>query len=340
VTLRDRPTTFGPPAPPKPPASGRPVATPPNLFAPRVQWVNAITGDGKFHSMYVSNGESPNPPVAFLPADAHAKGLLVFDGNAYTATVNSCGGVPNGLWALHIESKKVTSWKASDNVAGSTGFAAGPDGILYVASGSSVTALEPGTLAVKATHKGGSAFSTSPLVFDWKGQDTLALLTTDGQLQLLNAFKLADPALATAAVPGAANYAAGALASYQDAAGTRWILVPTATNVVAYQFDGVSLKQAWTSVPMVTALTPAIINGAIFAVSSGEFRSKNAKETISKSGKAVLHALDPATGKSLWTSGDTITSFVTSGGLAGGGSRIYVSGFDGTQYAFGFPIEK
>ena len=50
-------------------------------------------------------------------------------------------------------------------------------------------------------------------------------------------------------------------------------------------------------------------------------------------------ALDGASGKELWSSGTTITSFVTTGGLAAGGSRVYVSGYDGTQYAFGFPIE-
>ena len=38
-------------------------------------------------------------------------------------------------------------------------------------------------------------------------------------------------------------------------------------------------------------------------------------------------------------SGSTITSFVHSGGLAAGGGRVYVGGHDGTQYAFGFPME-
>jgi outer membrane protein assembly factor BamB len=52
-----------------------------------------------------------------------------------------------------------------------------------------------------------------------------------------------------------------------------------------------------------------------------------------------LYALDASTGKELWNSGDTITSFVHSGGLSAGGSRVYVSDYEGTQYAFGFPIE-
>ena len=49
--------------------------------------------------------------------------------------------------------------------------------------------------------------------------------------------------------------------------------------------------------------------------------------------------IDPANGKELWNSGAAIASFVTSGGLAAGGGRVYVSGHDGTQYAFAFPME-
>ena len=83
----------------------------------------------------------------------------------------------------------------------------------------------------------------------------------------------------------------------------------------------------------------AIVNGVVFALSSGEFRSSDALATAKRSSKAVLYALDSATGKELWNSGDAITSFVHSGGLAAGGGRVYVGGHDGTQYAFGFPME-
>ncbi len=70
-----------------------------------------------------------------------------------------------------------------------------------------------------------------------------------------------------------------------------------------------------------------IINGVVFAVAGG------------KSSPAVLYALDGATGKSLWDSGETITSFVHNGGLSGGASQIYLGTYDGTFYAFGYAIE-
>jgi len=67
----------------------------------------------------------------------------------------------------------------------------------------------------------------------------------------------------------------------------------------------------------------------VFALSSG-----------SASSRAILYALDSTTGKELWNSGEAMSTFVrTTGGLAAGGSHVYVATQDGTQYAFGFPIE-
>ena len=53
---------------------------------------------------------------------------------------------------------------------------------------------------------------------------------------------------------------------------------------------------------------------------------------------AVLYVLDGATGKQLWTSGTTITSFARAG-LAAGGGQVYVVTFDNHLYAFGIPME-
>jgi outer membrane protein assembly factor BamB len=94
---------------------------------------------------------------------------------------------------------------------------------------------------------------------------------------------------------------------------------------------------------MVSPLTPLVVNGVIFAVSSGEFRSADAKMTAAqraqRSVPAVVYALDSATGKELWNSGKTITSFTHGGGLSAGGAQVFLGTHDGTLYAFGFPIE-
>jgi outer membrane protein assembly factor BamB len=58
-----------------------------------------------------------------------------------------------------------------------------------------------------------------------------------------------------------------------------------------------------------------------------------------RSGKAVIYLLDGATGKELWSSGTTITSFARGNALSGGMGQFYLTTHDGTIYAFGFPME-
>ena len=366
VTLKRPPTQFPPPPPPQGSGASRRIAPPSNPYAPTVQYVNAITADGKFHSMYVSNGDEPNPAIDFLPGNSNARGLIVFDKTAYVATINGCGGTDNGVWALTLESKKVTKWKSDAGVAGSSGFAAGPDGTLYVANISGeLVALEPGTLSVKGSYKAGKALTATPVVFDYKDKDLIAVATSDGKIQLLDSAALAGPALSTTEAFSSTDFATGSLASWQDPAGTRWVLAPAGGAVAAGAGFGAgngevkngaivafkvveqngtpTLQPGWVSRDMISPLTPAIVNGVVFALASGEFRSSDAKLTATqrarRSSNAVLYALDAATGKELWNSGSSITSFVHSGGLAAGGGRVYVGGHDGTQYAFSFPME-
>jgi outer membrane protein assembly factor BamB len=81
----------------------------------------------------------------------------------------------------------------------------------------------------------------------------------------------------------------------------------------------------------------------VFVASSGEFRGSNttlgAAQRAQRSTPAVLYALDGSTGKDLWNSGKTITSFAR-GGLSAGSGQVYVVTFDNTLYAFGIPMER
>jgi outer membrane protein assembly factor BamB len=84
------------------------------------------------------------------------------------------------------------------------------------------------------------------------------------------------------------------------------------------------------------------VNGVVFAASSGEFQggapATAAKERAERSTPAVLYALDAATGRELWASDTTMTSFARAG-LSAGGGQVYVVTFDNTLYAFGVPME-
>lgn len=296
------------------------------------------------HSVYVSNGEEPQPPVRFLPAGADARGLIVVDNVAYAATAQGCGGADNGLWAVDIASKEVNTWKSnSGGVAGSMGPAIGPDGTVYVVTeGGELVALEPKTLKMKDAYKSAQGFTSSPVIFKYKDKTLIAALSKDGQIHLLD-----TASLPTVLTKAPANAAAESLASWQDSAGARWLLAPTANAIGAWkvvdQNGAPSLADGWVSREMVSPLTPMIVNGVVFAVSSGEFRGGDSKMTAAqraqRSSPAVLYALDAATGKELWSSGKTMTSFIHGGGLYAGGSQIYLGTYDGTFYAFGFWIE-
>jgi len=375
VTLK-APTPPAPPPPAPSAASPNRASTTPDPYAPTVQYVHAISEDGQFHSLYVSNGEEPNPPRPFLPPNANAVGLIVFDKTAYVATANGCGGANNGIWALNLDSGQVTHWKSGGNIVGSAGFAVGPDGTIYVASeGGELVALAPGTLAVKSSHKAAEPFSSSPVVFEYKGRDLIAVATRSGQVQLLDTAALDGQPLAKTPAFSNANFAIGALASWQDSAGTRWVLSPAGGSAmggsatagsakagvkfelgngevrngatVAFKIveenGSLKLQPAWVSRDMVSPPEPAVVNGIVFALASGEFRSSDTQVSAAQraqwSSHAILYALDAATGKELWNSGDTIASFVHAGGPVVGGSRVYVEGSDENVYVFGFPME-
>lgn len=286
-------------------------------------YLSAVSSDGMYHAAYVSNGEEPNAPVSFLPANANARQLTVVDNVVYAATSQGCGGAPNGVWALDIATKEVKHWTPPAGDIAGGGFAFGPDAKIYAAtSGGDLVALDPKKLEVQGVYRAANeVFSGSPVVFEYKTKTMIAAPTKEGKIHLVDA-----AALTGKAFPGAV---AGALASWQDAGGTRWIVAPSKDSIAAWkvdaQGDAAALATGWTSAEMASPLAPIVVNGVVFA--------------ISNSPSAMLHALDGATGKELWNSGKTMTAAVRIGGLSGSGSQIYLGTSDGTIYAFGFPIE-
>lgn len=320
------------PAPPAPARPARTTARPPGGFgAPSV--IYALSSNGMLHELNTQNGTAVHPATRFLPGNANAHGLIMVDDLFYVATDGNCNGVADGVWMLDIGSKKVTNWKSPKGVAGNVGPALGPDGTVYVATrGGELVSLAGETLAAKGTYNAGQPFSSSPVVFEHKGKLMVAATTADGRLHVADAASMSAIAKSDADAK-AANYSVGALASWQDPSGTRWILVPTSTGVNAWKLTDSGLQSGWTSRELVSAMTPVVMNGVVFAVSSGF------KGNVKNSQPAVLYALDGVSGKELWSSGSTIASFATTGGLTGGASQLYLSTYDGTLYAFGIPIE-
>jgi outer membrane protein assembly factor BamB len=307
-------------------------ATPRPPGGPRASLMYVITSDGMLHTMNVSNGDEPTAPIPFVPAQSNAQGLIVIDNFGYAVT-HDCGGEHPGVWSLDLATKHVTQWTTGDpakspnrDVAGSGGVAFGPDGTIYVTTTTGdLVALTAKTLAGKDRYEAGVAFTTSPVVFAYKGRNIAAAGTRDGSIHLVDTASLGTPLFKTA--PNSADVATGALASWQSMNGTRWLLATSSRAVTAWKIvehDGaIALEPGWVSRNLSSPLTPMIINGVVFVVAGSP---------------AVLHALDGATGKTLWDSGKTIAG-IAGGGLSGGSSQLYFSTQDGTIYAFGFPIE-
>ncbi len=326
VTLQaPRRPGFRRPEPPKPGARSQAPARR-SLFGLKV--VYALTPDGLLRTMLVSNGYDHEPPVEFLPPNANAHGLIVVDGVAYVTTSNGCAGVADGVWALDLETKQVSSWKAgAGSIVGTAGPVIAPDGTVYVATADGrVAGLDPKTLERKAVHQSGTRFVSSPMLIDINDKDYLAVAAADGSVHLLEAGKLDGPAAAKTPAGGAG----GALATWRDEAGEAWLLATAENAVTAWKIvdadGGLAFERGWTSSRIASPLQPIIVNGVVFAASGG-------------SAAAVVYALDAATGKTVWDSGDAIKSPAPSGGLSAGGGRVYLGTLDGALHAFGFPLE-
>jgi outer membrane protein assembly factor BamB len=146
-------------------------------------------------------------------------------------------------------------------------------------------------------------------------------------------------------------------ATYLDDHGVRWLFAsvrgPVSAEFPARNGDGPNgsapngsivafkitfedgkplLSPAWRSRDMVSPAAPAIINGLVVALSTGE--TAKAK----KGGPAILYVLDAETGKELYK-GDKATTYST-GGVAVANSQIYFTTHDGTLYAYGIPLER
>jgi len=222
--------------------------------------------------------------------------------------------------------------------------------------------------------------NVTPVIFSYKGRELLVGSGKEGRLFLLDTHSLGGtdhrtPLFRSELVSneevdfaGAGTW--GSLASWEDTQGARWVLAPVwgprhssfkfsinngeanVGSIVAFKVEDREGKPAltpvWISRNLVTPAPPAVVNGMVFALSTGEWvRQANDREgglyqadvRVQKSAPAVLYALDAATGKELWSSGSQVSSFTHSAALAIANGRIYFTTYDNTLYCFGIPME-
>jgi outer membrane protein assembly factor BamB len=219
--------------------------------------------------------------------------------------------------------------------------------------------------------------NNTPTIFTYKGRELMAASGKECRMYLL------DPKQ-----PGGADHQTplyrgplfcneevdfqdmgswGALSTWEDASGTRWVLAPfwgpvhsqfTAPimneplpkdgGVAAFRLEDVNGKQqltpAWVSRDMHRGEPVIIVNGMVFGYGSGE-ETKQAWPDIglqfdstiraSKGTRATIYALDAQTGKELWSSGDQMHQWNHFSGITVVNGRVYLGTYDGTLYCFG-----
>jgi len=332
-----------------------------------------VSSDGMLHVVGLPSGKDIQRPAPFLPANARWSAPIAVDTTLYAATTGNCGGAPNGVWAIDLDSeaKPVVSWKTNGGgVVGAIAFTA--DGTLLAAVGpgqttgdgqaNAIVALDAKTLQVKDWYTDPSAeFVTGPTVIRQNTKDVVAAATKDGRVLLLDAASLggpnhATPLSASKPILGAgATIGADALAAWQQSGGGSWILVPVAGRpstdgggangavssgaVVALKIADAggtpTVEPGWVSHDLASPSTPVIVNGVVFTLGTGAASTPAGRGTA-----AVLHAYDGATGKRVWNSGKAMSSAASPGSMWSGLGQIYVGMRDGTLHAFGFEDER
>lgn len=365
ATTTARPPGFIPGAPPPPSPPTGALARPSGV-------VYVIARDGRLRVLGLTSGKDLQRPARFLPRGARWTAPVAVDTTLYAATTGACGGTPDAVWAIDLDSdaKPVVSWPTNGGpVAGPV--AVTSDGRLLVAVGAgtvngdgkanAIVALDPKTLAVTDWFTRPDAdFATGPSVFRQGDREIVAAATRDGRVVLLDAASLGGAdhgtALATS-VPLAgtgASVTRDAIALWQQDATTQ-ILVPVSgplatavprTNGLAARGSVVALAvretsgtlaldPVWTSGPLTAPATPLIVNGVVFALGTGA----PARAGVAATG-ATLHAYDGTTGKRLWSSGPTMTGRASTGSLWSGLGQVYVGTESGTVHVFGVDDER
>ncbi len=364
--------------------------------------VMAVSWDGRLHQLNVADGEDVAVPSKFVPPNGKPYALNLWNNVIYTHTAQGCGGNPNDAYSYDLATKKVGSWgPAGGGMWGRTGPAISPAGVMYTGTGDGRWNPEDGlfgngmiglkqnteTKALELVDYFAPTnaewlvsrdldMQVTPAIFPFKNKELMVDASKECRIFLMDTAEIGGddhrhplyttPLLCNEDVNFAGAGIWGAMASWQDSKGTRWVLSPfwgpphskfhapveygevNGGAILAFKVEEKSgkyqLVPVWMSRDMKRAEPPVIANGVVFAYGSGEDTDQAypdiglddvSTRRIPGSTHATLYALDAETGKELWSSGDQITSWNHWSGLSVANGRVYIGTFDGNLYCFG-----
>jgi outer membrane protein assembly factor BamB len=365
--------------------------------------IYAISWDGRLRQLDVATGEDLAPAEPFLPPNGKPYALNLVNNVLYTTTAQGCGGNPNQFYSYDLATKKVGSFNpGSGGLWPRLGPSIGKDGSVYAGSGDGdylpeqqifgqaivSVKLNPATKALEMSdwfapsnavwlRKRDLDMNVTGPVFDFKGKEYTAQSSKECRIWLLETSALGGedhrtptfrtPLVCNEEVQFAAAGIWGAISTWEDTDGTRWLIMPfwgpkhsqfsapleygqvVTGAIAAFKVEekngGVVLTPAWISRNMHQADPAVIANGVVFGYGNGEDATQStpdiglaynrAANRIAHSSHATLYALDARTGAELWSSGNQITSFNHFTSLSVANGRVYIGTFDGMLYAFG-----
>jgi hypothetical protein len=220
--------------------------------------------------------------------------------------------------------------------------------------------------------------SASPVFFGWRDRYLVAHGAKEGVVYLMDADSLGskDHQTTLYSSPRLGNDAAeccsglgiwGGLSTARDTDGQTWIYVPmggppakggvkfpvesgdaSKGSIMAFRIaadartQNPMLEPAWIAGGFASPEPVVIAGDVVLALSNGEnpVQKGGEKGRLQNTRPAVLKALDAKTGKELYNSGTSISSWVHFTGLAVAGGKIYLVDHDSNVYCFGVPAGK
>jgi outer membrane protein assembly factor BamB len=376
-------------------SSDTPVIGPPDAQGRRPLYF--VTGDGMLHILDTATGEDLQPPYMFHVGKGWSLNLV----NNVLWMANTYAGVSVVATRLDDPAHQIMTWNSGSGGAwGRRGVTIDSTGTAWFTTGDGIYDPPRYANSVVGVHIVGDQLqlkdyftpsnwewlrkrdldpNNTPTIFSYKGRELIAASGKECRLYLLDPKNAggADHHTPLYKTPLFCNEEVdfqdmgswGAVSTWEDADGTRWVLAPfwgpvhskfkapimntpdaREGGVAAFKLEEVNgvlqFTPAWVSRDMKRGEPVLVANGMVFGYGSGE-ETKQAFPDIglqfdssiraAKGTRAVIYVLDARTGKELWSSGEQMHQWNHFSGITIANGRVYLGTYDGTLYSFGVP---
>ncbi len=293
--------------------------------------VYAVSWDGRLRQVNLADGQDVTAPEKFIPGGGKPYALNLQNGVIFTATAQGCGGLTNAFYSFDLATRKVSAFiPAGGGLWGRRGAAVDAEGRVFLGTGDAqfdplTRRLGNGIVGVKLDAKRQLQLvdyfgapnanflwrrdldvNTTPMAVDYRGRKFLIGTSKECRLWLLDRDALGGedhrttvhttPLFCNDAQAFDAKGVWGALAAWQDARGTQWVLAPfwgpvsttfkapiehsrpEGGGVAAFKLEeragSWQLTPAWLSRDMDLAEEAVIASGIVFTYAAGEDASQ------------------------------------------------------------------